>query len=324
MSAQTEDGAEHSGDQTPDFEKLIRRELYSDIAATSGIDKVMRAEASLWHILFHQSREGIVILDEQGRVLDANPAFASMLGYCREEIHGFCVWDWDRDADQQEVLRLISELDSNGHFFDTTHKRKDGTQINVEVSTSCIYINAQKLAFCVCRDVSERKLYEQRMQLLVTTDELTGLLNRREFSRLLEMELSREDRYNTELAVIMFDIDHFKSINDRHGHQGGDRVLAHVSHLVSTSIRNVDCLCRWGGEEFILYLPETNQQQAVGVAEKLRIAIDASRPQGVNPVSASFGVTQCLPGDDLVQLINRVDQAMYEAKAAGRNCVKVS
>lgn len=165
----------------------------------------------------------------------------------------------------------------------------------------------------------------ERERLLARTDSLTGVYNRRYFFELANREFGATARYGHPLAAMLFDIDHFKLINDTHGHLVGDEVLQRVAQVVRSELREVDILARYGGEEFIGLLPHCDAQQAALVAERIRHAV--ARPSagaGAARVTVSVGVAEArLVDDSLAQLIQRADQAMYTAKAAGRNCIIV-
>jgi len=153
---------------------------------------------------------------------------------------------------------------------------------------------------------------------------LTGIYNRLKFDELLEAEIQRSRRYKTPLSIIMFDIDHFKKINDRHGHSVGDKVLVEMSRLVSANIRGQDIFARWGGEEFMIVVPNTGIENAHILAEKLRGLIEANHSPDTVRFTASFGICEYGGNEDADGLTRRVDEAMYEAKKGGRNkAVKV-
>ncbi len=163
-----------------------------------------------------------------------------------------------------------------------------------------------------------------RLERLATTDALTGLLNRRVFFEQLGIEFRRSIRYRHPLSVIMADLDHFKDVNDRFGHPFGDLVLSVTAQALRTSVRESDIVSRYGGEEFVLMLPETGRDEALLVAEKLRLAIQRQEyTNGVTEtrITISLGVAttpDCVPNDaeDLVRL---ADDALYAAKRGGRN-----
>jgi diguanylate cyclase (GGDEF)-like protein len=160
------------------------------------------------------------------------------------------------------------------------------------------------------------------------SDPLTGLFNRRFFFGVAESELARDRRYEHSLAVIMLDVDFFKSINDRYGHSVGDQVLLEVAVQLKNSLRQTDIACRYGGDEFVILLPETEVDTAGYVANRLRESVEAIKvvtDKGPVVVTLSLGIAAYSKGDleNIDLLIKRADQALYEAKQAGRNQVKV-
>jgi diguanylate cyclase (GGDEF)-like protein len=167
----------------------------------------------------------------------------------------------------------------------------------------------------------------QTLSQLAVTDSLTGIYNRRHFFEMAEKEFHQAVRYKRPFSVIMFDLDLFKEVNDTFGHARGDEILQMTVHRCAAQMRDADILGRYGGEEFIIALPETNAQDAFAMAERLRQEL-ASRPVESEPmpalVTASFGVaTLMADAPDLMQLLNRADVALYHAKQAGRNQVKL-
>lgn len=159
---------------------------------------------------------------------------------------------------------------------------------------------------------------------MAITDEMTGLNNRYFFDRRIGEEVERAERYEVPLALIIFDLDHFKQINDTWGHDIGDKVLISVTEVVKRSIRKPDILARWGGEEFVLLVPQTDLLGAAALSNKLREIIAATRHPGVGPVTASFGVAERIAGEPYESWFRRSDQALYQAKNKGRNCVVCS
>ncbi|MCY1277296.1 diguanylate cyclase (GGDEF) domain protein [compost metagenome] len=156
---------------------------------------------------------------------------------------------------------------------------------------------------------------------LSETDPLTQISNRRHFERSLHVEWQRFQRHGHVTALLMFDLDHFKRINDSHGHQIGDRALVAVSRAVRSALRNEDCLARWGGEEFIALLPDTDVGAARQLAERLRLLVsqaDLSLPSGL---TASFSVAAMQAGEGIESLLKRLDDGLYRAKQK-RNCIE--
>lgn len=183
--------------------------------------------------------------------------------------------------------------------------------------------------FLVKRDIAERNLLADKLRELATTDELTGICNRREANRLLKQETMRFRRYSNPVAVLLLDIDYFKSVNDTHGHQIGDEVLKWVAAKLCASVRTVDLAARFGGEEFIVILPETNSADALAIAERTRQSI-AEKPfiqelpdaQTIDiSITVSIGVAEAENNNSEEEMIEAADEALYQAKRAGRNRV---
>lgn len=411
-------------------------------------------ETILWNALFEASWDGMVVLRLDGSFYRANRHYAEMLGYSREELEALHVWDVDTRFSRREIQAMLHSVDSAGTHFETQQRRKDGSLIDVKLSTNGATYQGDKLIFCIVRDITvrkateeklrqseallrgiasqvpgalyqyrmapdgsrsfpyfsegivalaglpleaisgpatdpamsrilpedaeriedqtrhsaanmanvhvefralhadgsirwiecrstpqkeadgsilwtgillditQRKLAEERVQAMAITDGLTGITNRQELGRLLEKEMARAARYASPLTLIMYDLDHFKSINDRFGHNTGDDVLKTVAGLVSETLRGSDIHGRWGGEEFMVLLPQTGLDAARKVAEKLRHTIAHHRFEGPGSITASFGVAQLAPGEDARPLAQRVDEALYRAKALGRNRVE--
>jgi diguanylate cyclase (GGDEF)-like protein/hemerythrin-like metal-binding protein len=171
--------------------------------------------------------------------------------------------------------------------------------------------------------LSEMEAKNDMLVKLAMYDKLTGLFNRHTLDSTIQKEMDRQDRYHTPLALVMLDIDHFKRINDLYGHDNGDRVLIEVAQRVHSSIRETDMLFRWGGEEFLILSPNTNDEGAGLLAEKLRHAIMSTPVEPAGLVTASFGVAERMDNETRDLWFHRVDQAMYRAKNTGRNRVEI-
>lgn len=189
-----------------------------------------------------------------------------------------------------------------------------GTFVNVSVHFTFIYFRIQNY-----------KLFEE-VQRLLLTDSLTGIYNRRYFDLRMEKLIPQAKQKGAPLTIMMLDIDHFKQVNDTHGHQFGDDVLKRMAQLINSEIRKTDALVRMGGEEFAVLLPETKLQEGILIANRLRQLIEEAPfvyDEKRSFVTISIGIG-LYAGEPLEQFIEKVDQALYEAKKAGRNQVAVS
>ena len=161
----------------------------------------------------------------------------------------------------------------------------------------------------------------RQVEQLAVTDTLTGTYNRRKFDEIVDHEFSQAGRGKVPFSLIMFDIDHFKKVNDRFGHSVGDKVLQHLCRLIRGLIRQGDLLIRWGGEEFLLLLPATQIEAAGPFAERIRLEVEQEKFPTVGTITISLGVAQLQNGENIDTLIKRVDSSLYRAKQEGRNRV---
>jgi diguanylate cyclase (GGDEF)-like protein len=187
-------------------------------------------------------------------------------------------------------------------------------------------IMGEQAVVWVASNITERHQLQGRLQALSETDELTGVCNRRKLLAELEQAFAGFKRYNTPLALIIFDIDHFKSVNDQHGHIVGDQVLRELAQACQANLRTPDTLGRFGGEEFALVLPNTSLDAALYLAERLRLDCQQSTyGQGAEAVkiTISIGVSTASTADrSTTDLLQRSDDALYQAKHAGRNSIE--
>jgi len=193
------------------------------------------------------------------------------------------------------------------------------------VITSYYFESSLRRAYKIVLNIREKEQdYMKQLENLSVTDELTGLNNRRYFDDQFRMEQEKVNRYKNSLCLIMIDIDHFKSINDNCGHDVGDNVLFEFASLLKSQVRETDVLARWGGEEFMILLPEVELSKAEVTAQKLRKLISNYQFSHNKKLTASFGVTLVLPNQESKRTsIHNVDSALYQAKHEGRNRVKV-
>ena len=184
----------------------------------------------------------------------------------------------------------------------------------LQVVAVFVLILASNLFWVVRLRRANRKLARQAV-----TDALTGLANRKQLNQFSQGTVETARRHHRPLAVVLFDIDHFKVVNDQHGHLVGDQVLCDIAALLARAVRQGDCLGRWGGEEFLLICPETRGEQALQLAERI-LAQARSLPLATGkPCTLSAGVAQLGAGDSVNDLLQRADEALYQAKTQGRD-----
>ncbi len=172
-------------------------------------------------------------------------------------------------------------------------------------------------------EIKKNTTNDEKKSSKLKIDHLTNAISKDSFNEIIGFKIIESKHTNSPLSIILFDIDHFKKINDTYGHLVGDTVLRELSEVVRASIRESEYFVRWGGEEFIILLPGTSLEGAKMVAEKLRRAIESHLFSTVGRVTSSFGVTALRTDDTIKTFIERCDEALYEAKEGGRNRVKV-
>ncbi len=233
-------------------------------------------------------------------------------------------------AGNDAILHKVEEAIGAAEPFSVEYQitRKDGERIWVWERGRGVEDNGQLVLEGIILDITERKRLEQELSRLATHDALTGLYNRREISRILDEEVQRAGRYDRNLAVLWIDLDHFKQVNDDFGHAAGDRVLRALSERLGDNIRAVDAIGRYGGEEFMVLLPEMDREEGRETAERLRHLVAdepfaLGRDKTLN-LTVSIGVAVYPDqGTSVEALCDAADRAMYEAKAGGRNQVRV-
>jgi diguanylate cyclase (GGDEF)-like protein len=171
----------------------------------------------------------------------------------------------------------------------------------------------------IVRDFTDQR----RAEKMAETDPLTNIYNRRKFSRFLDQEIQRVERYDRPLSIALLDIDHFKRVNDTYGHDTGDYVLRRITELIKENIRITDILARYGGEEFVVILPETDVKGTNRQIERMRKTIEKTSFDGVGNLTISAGITSYTGGDSCKSMVTRADKALYLAKEDGRNRVRV-
>ena len=279
------------------------------------------------------STDGLWDWDMTNDYVYMSESWKKMLGYGAGELeHHFNTWKHSiHPNDFARVIQALDEhLDGKRERYQSEYrlKNRNGHYIWVK-DIGCISSYDQQgkpnRVTGLVTDITDYKKLEKGLLELAAYDELTGLRNRRECTKMFDQQLGQAIRTSSTLAIALFDLDLFKSVNDRYGHLAGDQVLKTISKLLSTNIRNSDFLFRWGGEEFLLLCPYTSLEEMELITNKLRVMIKEAITkfeQHEIIISASFGLA-CYPKDGKSQneLLLAADSALYKAKSQGRNCV---
>jgi len=280
----------------------------------------------------HKTQQHLAIIDKhilmvntdpKGKVTKVSSAFCEHTGYTKQQLKSQTLEQLIPDKNSALLLKQrYQEASQKGYVsIEIQEKNAYGGLYWVKLQIEPQYDrNSHLIGFTEIReDISTQKKLEE----LWMTDQLTGLYNRSRLDELMDAELRRAHRYGTHFSILLLDIDHFKRINDSYGHLVGDDVLYAVAKVLQNSIRDVDLVGRWGGEEFMLILPNTNQSEALILAEKLRITLRDHPFTPVNRVTASIGISSYINGVDSDELFKRADDALYRAKAKGRDRVEL-
>ena len=275
------------------------------------------------------SSTNIVAVNSKTELIEVNKAFfdyfyqySTLEEYKREHL---CLCDFF----VEEEGYLAKEVDGVEwrEYIHQNHHKNHKVKIKYLDNIYYFVVNASKISeeedhySVVFSDITNEEIYKNELEHLSVTDSLTGIKNRHYFDSKIQEEIIRANRYEYSFSIIMFDIDHFKSINDTYGHQVGDEVLVEYSMLVLNMLRESDVFCRVGGEEFVMILPYTEINEAKKIAQKIRVAVQEYKK--IVPITISGGVAQYRKEDDYETIYKRVDAALYEAKESGRNRVVV-
>ncbi len=294
-----------------------------DISGRKRNEEKLRLAANV----FSSSYEAIVVTDAENRIIDVNPAFVRITGYTREEALGktpSLLRSGRHDTDfYRKMWAALTETDHwQGEIW---NRRKSGEEYAEILSISRVKDDSGMLSHYVAVfvDISRLKRHEEELNRIAHFDPLTGAPNRRLLDERLRQAIARARRSDRPLAVCVLDLDEFKPINDRYGHEIGDRVLVTTVQRLSTMLRGTDTVARLGGDEFVLLLEDVANTK---VLERILLAVSAPIQIGTETVSVSVSIGATLfPEDDADSdtLLRHADQAMYRAKQQGRNCIQM-
>jgi len=301
-----------------------------EITEKKLLEKKLELNRKRFKAVIEAAYDGIVSIDTQQNIQLINQAAKEMFGVTNEKLVG------------QSIETLIPQRFRGNHgqyvhsFCDSPVMsrpmqerttvlglRKDGVEFPAEITIAKIQVGSETEMTAVIRDISERSKLIDELQHAAITDPLTNIYNRRHAERILNREMIRINRFNRLMTVVLFDLDHFKNINDTYGHEKGDKVLMAVVEATQKVVRDIDVFSRWGGEEFLLILPETDIKAAVKLIERLRLRFSKISFDWLDRdthITASFGLTISNGTDtEFSSILRRADNAMYEAKNKGRD-----
>jgi diguanylate cyclase (GGDEF)-like protein/PAS domain S-box-containing protein len=311
-------------------ERTAHQTLRNEMRSRADVESAL-IESEERHRSLVELSPNAIIVHRNGEILYINPRGAELMGASEvSELLGRSIFEYIlpkyHEIATQRLDRLVSGLKKN-EPREVEVRTSDGRTVYCEVVSGHTTFDGRDAIQSVIQDIAERKRLEDELVLLATTDPLTGAFNRRHFFEHFEVEWARARRHGRNLSILIMDLDHFKSINDAHGHATGDAVLKAVVSECRGLLRAEDLLARIGGEEFAMVLPEIDEGGAAQAAERIRERM-ASINWTVDDVELQFtvslGVAECQIGDETPDdSLKRADRALYVAKDAGRNAVRV-
>jgi diguanylate cyclase (GGDEF)-like protein/PAS domain S-box-containing protein len=285
-----------------------------------------------FRLLFEMAPIGMAMADHTtGRFLEANDALLRLTGYSREEFLALTYWDILPEEYREQQHMQIAEADQKRRFgpHEKEYIRKDGSRVPIKIS-GFLHTDpdGNQVSWGIIEDITERRAYEQAIQRLANHDPLTDLPNRRLFSDRLRQAAARAQREHNQLALLLFDLDKFKPVNDTFGHEVGDLLLKQVAVRAEKVLkRKSDTLARLGGDEFVILIPHIDHlDQPMAVAEMIRQTLSESFEikQQTIFISCSIGIAIAENGGETeLTLMNQADAALYQAKRKGGNCVEI-
>jgi len=300
-----------------------------DITERKQLEKDLEEQRLLLDTVLNNIDAHVYMKDEQGTMLYANRSASQLVAKSAQEVIGRSYVNLFNRETSEQFRKLDAQVFATNAPVtgEVAAHRPDGSRVYLWAKKIPIeWLDGKRVMIGFSTDITELSLLREKLRKQAQTDELTGVNNRRRFFELAKLEFRRARRYNSELATIIIDIDHFKRVNDTYGHQVGDRTLKKIAGTIQRALRASDVMARIGGEEFALFLPQTSGEEAVHFGERLREKI-ARTPLAIGnqrtlELTVSLGVSERAAGDEkFQQLLNRADKALYQAKTTGRNRV---
>ncbi len=319
---------------TPDSPTGRIAGIVLDITEEHELRRAPSESEELHRLLATNAYDVIWTMDLDGAVSYVSPSVERVRGITPEEARAQTLDQIHPPESAARVAdyfgRLFTAIATGGELpgfrGEQEYYRKDGSIMHGELQVIPQVDSDGKPVriLGVTRDISERKELEAELKRLAVTDPVTGVWNRRRGEEALRADMAESRRYGPALALLMVDIDHFKAVNDTHGHQAGDTVLRELCRRLADHLRPSDSLIRWGGEEFVILARQCGLDAGVALAEKVRALVASDPFDAAGPVTVSIGVAEFLPDDDLDAWLGRADAGLYAAKAAGRNTVRIA
>ncbi|WP_198515262.1 sensor domain-containing diguanylate cyclase [Spiribacter roseus] len=305
---------------------VIVQMMVRDISEKKAAIKALQQARGQTEAYFHTAPVMILFMDITGAITEINEYGCELIGLPREAIVGTRWFDAFLPAEEKSRLEGVFAALRRGDTQQTEYHENHivtakGEKRVIAFRNAPFRDTTGQVTGILASgvDITRQREAEAHLEYRAAHDELTGVWNRWRMTELLNAEMQRVQRHGGVFSLILFDVDHFKWVNDQYGHAAGDTVLKTLAVLVSQRLRRVDALARWGGEEFLVLLPATDEASGYKVAEALRCGVEGADLGVPTPVTISLGVVDCDGHETLRALIKRVDDCMYAGKRAGRN-----
>lgn len=293
-----------------------------DLRPRKALEAQLREERDLSDAILRSLPGVFYLLDNEGRFQRWNRNLERVTERSAEYLATEPAWSLFGTADAQRIRKAVETVFREGSAeIDAEFETPSGSRIPYHFTGLRVELAGRQYLTGSGIDISARKALEADLRHQANHDALTGLVNRHHFEKILRHELTRARRYGTPVGLIMMDLDQFKSVNDRFGHAIGDEVLRRFAAIVKDRIRASDTLCRWGGEEFMILLPQTDARSGYQMAEAIRALVAETPMPGPDRITVSLAVTVHQNHEPKHRLLRRLDDALYRAKDAGRNRV---
>ncbi|QAR33998.1 GGDEF domain-containing protein [Geovibrio thiophilus] len=300
-----------------DEEAAEKQEYYREIVASSPVGKAQQMFKAInsFTVVEIDSVRYPELREAERNALDSGENSSNVnffLDSKHESLH---------KADNGLYLRVKQSVP----FYYMITSRLDRIAFVANAAAGIFFISLIYIVYYMMHEESKKILYESdidRYQHIASVDPLTGVFNRLMLNDVLDEQIKMNELMNRKFSLIIADLDYFKNVNDTYGHDAGDKVLVGVADLLRKNIRRNDMLARFGGEEFVILLPDTDRVSALRIAEKLREIIECARFADAVSITASFGTAQSGRGTTAEDILKEADRYLYEAKRSGRNCVR--
>lgn len=295
------------------------KQLEQKIEEMKQVELALRESEAKYRNIFENAYDLIYMHDVNGRYISVNKATEKLLGYCQDELIHMNALHFVVPEQRQNVIDLFQEKRTEHQlvYYEVTIINRYGEKFDLNVSRQLIFETSEATVYqCIARDITERKQMEEKLKYLSMHDSMTGLYNRAYFTE--ELKRMESGRFEPS-SIILCDLDYLKNVNDRYGHAAGDEMIITAARLIKTCFRSNDVVARFGGDEFAIIIPKSNETICINLVEKIRIAVAEHNKTSHFTISISIGhATRTSVEQTMQEVLQQADNAMYADKAQRR------